>query len=1195
MSNFDTIKNKLEQFIKRYYTNELLKGAILFFAIGLLYLMVTLFVEYVLWLNPTARTILFWTFIAVELALFVKFIAIPLAHLFNLRKGINFETASKLIGNHFPEVNDKLLNVLQLNKNPQQSDLLIASIEQKSQELQPIPFKSAINFKSNTKYLKYAAIPIAILLLSFITGKINWFSDSYERVVNYQTAYEPPAPFQFFVLNESLQAIENKDFKLSVSTVGNVIPENAQIKFNGQSYFLQQLAAGEFQYTFSLPKEAVEFTLSANDVTSKPYTLNVVNTPNLVNFEMVLDYPAHTKKRDEVLKSTGSAVIPEGTNVTWRAKTKATTGVHIYAEDTLSFKARDNGNFEASKRLYKNLNYSITTSNDDLKDYENLAYNINVVRDIYPELSIKIQKDSIDQQSLYFYGQANDDYGLTKLQLVYYPSDDESKKVVESISISKSNFSEFVSAFPNQFNLEEGVSYQLYFEVYDNDALHNYKRTKSSVFSYRKLTKDEEEQKQLNEQNETIKDISKTFDKLQEQDKKLEELSKTQKEKESLNFNDKKKFEDFLKRQKNQEQLMKNFNKKLQDNLEEFQKDEKKDDQFKEALKERLKENEEQLKKDEELLKELEELKDKINKEEFTQKLEELAKQNKNKKRSMKQLLELTKRFYVMKKAEKVSSELEKLAEKQEKLSEKDKENTKEAQEKLNEEFNKLQKDLEDLKREDRQLQKPMKINRDEFLEDEIKFDQKEAKESLEKKEESESKDQEQEAQEQEKKAKEKQKKAAKKMKQMSDMLKLAAGGGSGGDQMSEDIDALRQILENLLLYSFDQEALMNTFESIDINNNKYGKYIIEQSNLREHFEHIDDSLFSLSLRQPKISEKVNAQITDVYFNIDKALEQLSENRLYQGVGAQQYAVTATNELASFLSDVLDNMEMSMNPSPGQGEGDSQLPDIIKSQEELNKEMEEGVKKKEEGKKGEEGKEGEGEKPGDEGKEGEGEKPGEQGKDGKEGESGKSGENGQSGEQQGKDGKGGKQGENGQQSGEGNQSGQKEGEGKGGKKGKNGGDGSDGEGEKNDGYGEGGSEEQNGELFKIYQKQQLLRQALEDRMVKEGKIESAGELIKQMEDIELDLLNSGFTNQTLQKMMDLQHQLLKLENATFMQGQDSKRKSETNKEEYNQNNKSQIPTAKQYFNTTEILNRQALPLQDHYKKKIQEYFKKAND
>ena len=124
MSNFETIAYKLHQFIKKYYTNELLKGAILFFSAGLLYFIATLFIEYILWLEPRARTVLFWVFIVVELALFTKFIAIPIAKLFNLKKGIDFETASKLIGNHFPEVNDKLLNVLQLNKNSRQSDLL---------------------------------------------------------------------------------------------------------------------------------------------------------------------------------------------------------------------------------------------------------------------------------------------------------------------------------------------------------------------------------------------------------------------------------------------------------------------------------------------------------------------------------------------------------------------------------------------------------------------------------------------------------------------------------------------------------------------------------------------------------------------------------------------------------------------------------------------------------------------------------------------------------------------------------------------------------------------------------------------------------------------------------------------------------------------------------------------------------------
>ena len=113
--------------------------------------------------------------------------------------------------------------------------------------------------------------------------------------------------------------------------------------------------------------------------------------------------------------------------------------------------------------------------------------------------------------------------------MVYYPSGNEDKKEIESISISKSNFDEFVSAFPNQLNLEEGVNYELYFQLFDNDALHNYKSVKSSVFSYRKLTKEEEEQKQLQEQNETIQDMNKSFDKMQEQNKELEEFSKTPK------------------------------------------------------------------------------------------------------------------------------------------------------------------------------------------------------------------------------------------------------------------------------------------------------------------------------------------------------------------------------------------------------------------------------------------------------------------------------------------------------------------------------------------------------------------------------------------------------------------------------------------------------------------------------------------
>ncbi len=324
----------------------------------------------------------------------------------------------------------------------------------------------------------------------------------------------------------------------------------------------------------------------------------------------------------------------------------------------------------------------------------------------------------------------------------------------------------------------------------------------------------------------------------------------------------------------------------------------------------------------------------------------------------------------------------------------------------------------------------------------------------------------------------------------------------SGGEQDSEDSEMLRQILDNLVLFSFDQEALMDRFNSIEVNHNEYAKYLRKQQNLREHFKHIDDSLFALSLRQPKISEAVNKEISEVFFNIDKSLDQLSENLLYQGVSAQQYTITAANNLASLLSDFLDSMQMSMS-GQGQGEGEEGLPDIIMSQEELNKQMKEGMKKGEEGKPNE----------GKEGNDGEGEK-------GKEGDS--------KGKQKGK----GKQGEDGEQQGE----------------------------------GEGQNEELNGELFKIYQQQQQLRQALQDKLGKQGESGLGKDLLDKMEEVEMDLINKGFTNQTLQKMMQLQHQLLKLENATFQQGEDNKRKSETNKDQFNNSTNNKIPAIKKYFN-----------------------------
>src|SRR5690554_811124 len=271
MGNFGIIQKKLEAFIRKYYTNELIKGAILFFAIGLLYLLITLLVEYFLWLSPLGRGILFWTFVFFELTLFFRFIGFPLAKLFKFRKGIDYEEASLIIGNHFPQVSDKLLNVIQLNQNRRECELLAASIDQKATELQPVPFHSAVNFRKNAKYLKFAAIPVFIFILFTTLGDSDIFSSSYTRVVQYDTAFEPPAPFAFIVMNDELHAIEGKAFKLQVRTDGTTVPENASILFNGETYYMQRNGPGLFEYTFQQPVEPVDCRFKANKVNSRDY------------------------------------------------------------------------------------------------------------------------------------------------------------------------------------------------------------------------------------------------------------------------------------------------------------------------------------------------------------------------------------------------------------------------------------------------------------------------------------------------------------------------------------------------------------------------------------------------------------------------------------------------------------------------------------------------------------------------------------------------------------------------------------------------------------------------------------------------------------------------------------------------------------------------------------------------------------
>lgn len=139
-------------------------------------------------------------------------------------------------------------------------------------------------------------------------------------------------------------------------------------------------------------------------------------------------------------------------------------------------------------------------------------------------------------------------------------------------------------------------------------------------------------------------------------------------------------------------------------------------------------------------------------------------------------------------------------------------------------------------------------------------------------------------------------------------------------EENEEDIDALREILENLIQLSFDQEALMKQLNTTQINNPQYVKIAQVQKKLKDDAKIIEDSLFALSKRQPKIENLINKEIADINANMDKSIKLLAERQGPVAAARQQYVMTSVNNLALLLSEALDQMQQQQQQSkPGSG------------------------------------------------------------------------------------------------------------------------------------------------------------------------------------------------------------------------------------------------------------------------------------
>ena len=157
--------------------------------------------------------------------------------------------------------------------------------------------------------------------------------------------------------------------------------------------------------------------------------------------------------------------------------------------------------------------------------------------------------------------------------------------------------------------------------------------------------------------------------------------------------------------------------------------------------------------------------------------------------------------------------------------------------------------------------------------------------------------------------------------------------------EMQEDMDSLRDILENLHTLSFDQEQLMKDFKGVHLSDPRFVELGQKQLKLQDDSKIIEDSLYALAARVLEIESFVTREVNNMKYYMDESVKFIRDRKLPMVASHQQFAMTSINNLALMLSDVFARMQQAMAAMmmPGQGDGQENSPGQMQGK--LNEKM----------------------------------------------------------------------------------------------------------------------------------------------------------------------------------------------------------------------------------------------------------------
>ena len=952
----NTLINRVEAFIKKFYLNALIRGLLMSAMLLSLLVLVVNTLEYFGWFPGWMRLTLLILFAVGFIYILLFSLAIPAYKLLRYRKQMKVEEAARLIGIHFPEVNDRLVNTLQLlkqNEGNAQSDLLQATLEQRMGQMRIVPFTQAVDFKTNLRIVRYAIFPV-LLLLGVVLFLPGFIAKPAQRILHFDQHYAKPLPFEVILPSGELSTLQNEDFQLNVLLQGEAFPDEFFVELNGGRFLMQKLSTNSFVYTFRKPARSIQFDLAGGEYKSGTLLLEVRPKPILMSFESELIFPEYTRLPAQHLKEKARLAVPEGTVIQWQFYARDTDSLLILNQnDSALLEKKDN--FWVLEQTVRNESvFGLRPINQFSRNSERLNFTVEMIPDAYPDIMAEKLGEQFSK-NLFFTGIIADDYGFTDLKFKYQiadPASQEESRVFEFlIPISGSNLRQdfYFTLNLDSLNMVAGDRLTGHFEVRDNDAVNGAKMRQSKAFVIAMPSRDEidsvarQNDKAISDRIENLKKESADIK------KEIDQLLKDLVNKKELDWNDKQKLNQLQEKmqsaQSEWEELNKErmesrqFEKQNETTTEDLlKKQEKIDKLFEEVIPDELKA----------MMEEIRKLMEEMPREKMQEMLQQLKEDQSKMEDMLDRNLQLLEQLKVEKDLNDLIDKLEKLGEKLEKEAEQNAQKDSSALNKDMEAFEKMTRELDSIQKKNEALERPLKLEETDGTEEEIQDALEEAGEQMEMKNEA--------------GAKKSKQKAGKKMKEMANMLQMSMNASMMEQQM-EDAHAMRLLLENVLRSSLNQEELMLKLGGMRSDDPSLPGILTTQRELEENFRIVEDSLKALASRQPMIQQFIFDELDNVQFRVKESLLQLKDGQQSKAVGSQQFSLMAMNKLALMLSEALENMQNSMGmpsgmpsqgqPKPGQQKGQQSLQNMRQMQEALGKQLEQMRKEAQSGKSGE--------------------------------------------------------------------------------------------------------------------------------------------------------------------------------------------------------------------------------------------------